>query len=88
MPRDQRGQMFNVLTYHTGIALLGMELREVILALVNTRIGSRIHGCVVVSEKETRCICLVNIVVEITSASHRHRIPVESIYQFRLVIVW
>lgn len=56
---------------------------------IKAKVVTTIHSCVVVSKEEPRCIGLVDVIVEVTSAGYRHRVPVQAMYyQPRLVMAW
>lgn len=60
-------------THHIGIALLGIELRKAILRAGRLHVGEarRVHCAVVVSEEESSCVGLIDVVVEIATACYR-----------------
>lgn len=61
------------MTYHVGIAFLGVKLRKAILWGNGLHVGKvgRVHCTVVVPEEESSCVSLINVVVEITAACDR-----------------
>ncbi len=57
-----------------------MELRKAVLVRIDAGVIARVHVCVVVSEEEACGVGLIDIVVEVTSAGYRHRVPVQAMY--------
>lgn len=65
-------------TYHIGVTLLCIQLREVILVGIHVGEAVQVNRGFVVPEEKTSSVGLIDIVVEISATSDRHRVPVET----------
>lgn len=78
-------QWVSRVTHHIRVSLLCIELGEIVLVCVHTGEAVQIDRGFVVSEQKTSRVGLVNVVVEISTTSDWHRIPVKTEKVLKLV---
>lgn len=65
-------------TYHVRVSLLCIQLRKIVLVSIHVGKAIQVDRGFVVSEQKTSRVGLIDIVVEISTTSDRHRVPVET----------